>query len=67
MSYIYLVTRKDGFPITSFTRKYMCKNFLSFKQLGNSDVNLYSMCEGKVEGQVGEPKKVDAEFFTRGK
>lgn len=64
MPYIYLVTRKDGFPITSFTRKHMCKNFLSLKQLDDTNVNLYMMNEGRTEGKPGEPKKVDMEFFN---
>lgn len=58
MSYIYLVTRKDGFPITGFTRKYECDNFLTYKRLGDADVDIYTMRAGKTDGQVGAPRKI---------
>lgn len=65
MSYIYLVTRKDGFPIVGFTKKYSCDNFLSFNRLGDTDVNIFTMREGQKDGQVGAPKKVDKDFLKR--
>lgn len=65
MSYIYLVTRKDGFPIVAFTRKYQCSNFLSYKGLTDADVDLYTMSEGGTAGKSGEPKKVDKDYLDR--
>lgn len=50
MSYIYLVTRKDGFPIAGFGRKYECDYFLSRERLGDTNINLYTMCAGRKEG-----------------
>jgi hypothetical protein len=61
MARIYLVTNKNNnIPIAAFNRKYVCKNFLEYKKLNDSDVNLFSVREG----WVTESKQVNRAFFT---